>query len=80
LKISEKELDLAGKGNLGEAHVSYYLENKKNIILTHAGWKTNPFTIVQGTDLVGVCLDKLIIIYVEIKTRPSDSFKSETLP
>lgn len=79
LKISEKELNPAGKGNLGEAHISYYLENKKNIILTQAGWKTNPFTTVQGTDLVGVCLDDFIIIYVEIKTRLSESRKSETL-
>lgn len=79
LKISEKELDSVGKGNLGVAHISYYLENKKNIILTHAGWKTIPFTTVQGTDLVGVCLDELIIIYVEIKTSLSDSAKSITL-
>lgn len=81
LKISKKELDedSGGKGNLGVAHISYYLENKKNIILTQAGWKTIPFTTVQGTDLVGVCLDKLIIIYVEIKTSLSDSAKSVTL-
>lgn len=76
LKISEKELDSGGKGNLGLAHMSYYLETKKNIILTQAGWKTIPFTTVQGTDLVGVCLDGLTIIYIEIKTSLSDSFKS----
>jgi len=81
LKISEKELneDSGGKGNLGVAHISYYLENKKNIFLTQAGWKTIPFTTVQGTDLVGVCLNELIIIYVEIKTSLSDSFKSKIL-
>lgn len=79
LEISKKDLDSAGKGNLGEAHISYYLENKKNIILTQAGWKTNPFTTVQGTDLVGVCLDEFIIIFVEAKTRPTDSHKSLTL-
>jgi hypothetical protein len=81
LKISAKELekDSGGKGNLGVAHISYYLENKKNIFLTQAGWKTIPFTTVQGTDLVGVCLDELIIIYVEIKTSLSDSFKSKIL-
>lgn len=79
LEISKKDLDSAGKGNLGEAHTSYYLENKKNIILTQAGWKTNPFTTQQGTDLVGVCLDEFIIIFVEVKTRPIDSHKSLTL-
>jgi hypothetical protein len=79
LEISKKDLDSAGKGNLGEAHISYYLENKKNIILTQAGWKTHPFTTIQGTDLVGVCLDDFIIIFVEVKTRPIDSAKSLTL-
>ncbi len=79
LEISKEDLDSTGKGNLGEAHISYYLENKNNIILTQAGWKTNPFTTVQGTDLVGVCLDKFIIIFVEVKTSLTDSHKSVTL-
>lgn len=57
-----------GKGTLGEAHLSYVLEHKRQIILTDAGWKTTPFQVSKGIDLVGVRLPDFTVCHVEVKT------------
>lgn len=58
----------SGKGTLGEAHFSYYLEQRVNTILTTAEWKRHPFDITQGIDLVGVRLPEMLVCHVEVKT------------
>ncbi len=80
-EIAKKQLegDRGSIGTLGEAHLSYMLEKKRNIILTKAGWKDSPFDVVKGTDLVGVCLQDLLIVLVQVKTRPKDSARPFTI-
>lgn len=73
------ECDRDAIGTLGEAHLSYLLEKRRNIILTKAGWKDTPFDVVKGTDLVGVCLDDLLIVLVQAKTRKDDSLRDFTV-
>ena len=72
-------LNRDSKGSLGEAHLSFLLETEGDIVLTKAGWKTHPFEVVKGVDLIGVCLTNHQIVFVEVKTRPSDSWKDKTL-
>ena len=77
LKIAQNELDKTTISTFGEACVSYHLEKKIGIILTHAGWKDSPFTISQGVDLIGgnvSDLSNVSIIYVEVKTRRNSSY------
>ena len=82
LEIAKKELDKTTISTFGAACVSYHLEKKLGIILTHAGWKGNPFTISLGVDLVGgniSDLSNVSIIYVEVKTRSNSSYTYYTL-
>ncbi|MCL5439767.1 MAG: hypothetical protein M1595_02525 [Candidatus Thermoplasmatota archaeon] len=82
LEIANKEVDKTIISNFGEACVSYHLEKKSDIILTHAGWKHNPFDISLGVDLVGGNISdpsNISIIYVEVKTRKNSSYKYYTL-
>lgn len=81
-EIANTELDKTLISNFGEACVSYYLENKLEVILTHAGWKQSPFVISTGVDLVGgkiSDLSNISIVYVEVKTRKNSSHKYQTL-
>jgi hypothetical protein len=55
------------------------LERRRNIVLTKAGWKDTPFDVTKGTDLVGICLEDLLIVLVQVKTRPNDTARSVTL-
>lgn len=66
-------------GPLGEAHVSYLLEEKVDeadrLLLTRAGWKDDPFDVVKGIDLIGVRLSDGQIFYIEVKaSRKTETF------
>ena len=81
-KIAQDELGKSTVSAFGEACVSYYLEKKLGIILTHAGWKDSPFTISQGVDLIGGNVSdfsSITIIYVEVKTCRTSTHKDLTL-
>lgn len=81
-KIAKNELDKTLVSTFGEACVSYHLEEKLGIILTHAGWKASPFTISQGVDLIGGDISNLsnvLIVYVEVKTKRNFSYITSTL-
>lgn len=71
--------DFDAIGVLGEAHMSYLLEKKMNVYLTMAGWKDHPFEVTKGTDLVGVCLDEMIVALVQVKTRRGGSTRQSTI-
>lgn len=71
LAAAATELRAAGtdaKGTLGEAHFSYVLERRRRILLTDAGWKSAPFQVSKGIDLVGVLLPELIVCHIEVKS------------
>lgn len=66
-------------GTIGEAHLSYLMEENMNIILTKAGWKDNPLDVTMGIDLIGVCLDELVIVFAEAKTRRENTARDLTI-
>ena len=66
-------------GTIGEAHLSYLLEKRMNIVLTKAGWKSTPLDVTKGVDLVGVGLDDFVIVFAEAKTSRTGAFKDKTM-
>jgi hypothetical protein len=62
-EVKQSELLMA----FGEVALSYLAEIEDKIVLTRAGWWTEPYTIKQGTDLIGVDLDTGRIVYFESK-------------
>lgn len=84
LKEAEEQLASSGedgKGGLGEAHLSFLLEEDRDIVLTWAAWKASPFVGKKGIDLVGVYLEDLSAVYAEGKVGLSteDFVQEKTL-
>lgn len=76
LRAMAAELKILGNdalGPLGEAHVSYWVEEKiedtARLLLTKAGWKADPFAVVKGIDLIGVRISDGQVYYIEVKAR-----------
>lgn len=76
LRTVAEELKTLGNdtlGPLGEAHVSYLVEERwkesERLLLVKAAWKLNPFDVTKGIDLIGVRLHDGQIYYVEVKAR-----------
>jgi hypothetical protein len=80
---AEALLDFLGRdavGAIGEAHFSYILERHLNVLLTRAGWKDDPFSISRGIDLVGVSLDRMVVVYTEVKTAKAHTARRYVMP
>ena len=71
--VELKALGNDALGPLGEAHVSYLVEERwkdgERLLLVKAAWKSNPFEVTKGIDLIGVRLNDGQVHYLEVKAR-----------
>ncbi len=79
----QAKAELKGRGNdpvgvLGEAHLSYHLEVRKSIRLTRAGWKSDPFNVAKGIDLVGVDTKQWRVCLTESKASELNTSSSKS--
>ena len=64
-------------GQLGEVVASFVMEEQEDVLLCHVNWPNQPFAVVRGLDLAGLCTETWLPVVIEIKATASAQLSAQ---